>query len=51
MRVELDTNVIVSAYLNQEGHPFRIVKMALADLVSLQVSIPILAEYREVLFR
>jgi hypothetical protein len=30
IRVVLDTNIIVSAYLNEDGQPFRILKLALA---------------------
>lgn len=51
MRVVLDTNVIVSAYLNEDGQPFRILKLALAGLVRLCASEPILAEYQKLLER
>ena len=51
MRVVLDTNVIVSAYLNEDGQPFRVLKLALAGLVRLCASEPILAEYQELLER
>jgi len=51
MRVVLDTNVIVSAYLNEEGQPFRILKLALSGIVRLYASEPILAEYQELLKR
>src|SRR5690242_3405793 len=51
IRVVLDTNIIVSAYLNPEGLPFSIVKLALAGVIRLCISEPILAEYRELLER
>jgi putative PIN family toxin of toxin-antitoxin system len=51
IRVVLDTNVVVSAYLNSEGPPFRVLKLALAGLVRLCASEPILGEYRELLHR
>jgi len=35
IQVVLDTNVIVSAYLNQDGLPFLILKLALAKAVLL----------------
>jgi putative PIN family toxin of toxin-antitoxin system len=47
----LDTNVIVSAYLNPDGLPFFITKLALAGIVQLCSSEPILAEYEELLQR
>jgi hypothetical protein len=34
-RVVLDSNVIVSAYLNPHGQPFRVLKLALVNLVRL----------------
>jgi len=51
IRVVLDTNIVVSAYLNQEGLPFSILKLALAGVIRLCVSGPILAEYEELLQR
>ncbi len=51
IRVVLDTNIIVSAYLNQEGLPFFILKLALAGTVQMCVSEAILAEYQELLNR
>ena len=50
-RVVLDTNVIVSAYLNQEGLPFLILKLAQAKVVRPYASEAILAEYEELLLR
>jgi predicted nucleic acid-binding protein len=46
IRLVLDTNIIVSAYLNEDGLPFFILKLVLAGLVQLCVSAPILAEYQ-----
>jgi putative PIN family toxin of toxin-antitoxin system len=51
IRVVLDTNVIVSAYLNQDGFPFFITKLALSGIIQLWSSEPILAEYEELLQR
>jgi putative PIN family toxin of toxin-antitoxin system len=51
IRVVLDTNVIVSAYLNEDGLPRSILKLALAQAVRLFASLPILAEYEELLLR
>src|SRR5437660_587125 len=51
IRVVLDTNIIVSAYLNQDGLPFLTLKLALARAVRLYASEPILAEYAELLLR
>jgi len=51
IRVVLDTNVVISAYLNQDGPPFRVLKLALAGLIRLYASEPILAEYKELLLR
>ena len=51
IRMVLYTNVVVSAYLNQDGPTFRVLKLALAGLVGLYVSQPILAEYKELLLR
>jgi uncharacterized protein len=51
IRVVLDTNIIVSAYLNQDGLPFLILKLALANVVRPYASEAILAEYKELLFR
>jgi uncharacterized protein len=51
IRVVLDTNIIVSAYLNQEGLPFFILKLALAGNFQLCASEGVLAEYAELLQR
>ena len=51
IRVVLDTNIIVSAYLNQEGLPFFILKLALAGNFQLCASEDVLAEYAELLQR
>ena len=50
-RVVLDTNIIVSAYLNQDGLPFHIFKLGLARAIRICVSEPVLAEYQELLHR
>lgn len=49
IRLVLDTNIIVSTYLNEDGLPFFILKLVLAGLGRLYVSEPILAEYQELL--
>jgi putative PIN family toxin of toxin-antitoxin system len=51
IRVVLDTNIIVSAYLNQDGLPFFILKLALAGHIRPYASEAILAEYEELLLR
>lgn len=51
IRIVLDTNIIVSAYLNQDGLPFLILKLVLSGQVRLYASESILAEYKEVLAR
>ena len=47
--VVLDTNVVVSANLNDEGLEAFVVSLALERQVRLYVSAPILAEYEQVL--
>ena len=51
IRVVLDTNIIVSAYLNEAGHPFRVLKLALARAIDLYASERIFDEYKELLQR
>jgi putative PIN family toxin of toxin-antitoxin system len=51
IRVILDTNIIVSAYLNQDGLPFFILKLALSGSVRLCASEAVFAEYEELLRR
>ena len=51
IRVVLDTNIVVSAYLNQEGFPFLILQLALAGMVRMFTSEAVLAEYAELLNR
>ena len=51
IRVVLDTNIIVSAYLNQDGLPFFVLKLALAGTIQMYASKEILAEYQELLHR
>ena len=49
--VVLDTNIIVSAYLNEDGHPFRVLKLAITGAINLYSSEPIFDEYKELLQR
>jgi putative PIN family toxin of toxin-antitoxin system len=51
IRVVLDTNVVVSAYLNEDGFPRLILILGLAKAVRLYLSPPVLAEYEELLLR
>lgn len=51
IRVVLDTNVIVSAHLNEEGLEASLLTLALAGKIELCVSEAILAEYEGVLRR
>jgi len=51
IRVVLDTNVIVSAHLQEEGLEATVFLLALAGKITLCVSQPILAEYQGVLSR
>jgi uncharacterized protein len=51
IRVVLDTNVIVSAHLHEEGLEATIFLLALSGTITLCVSEPILAEYEGVLRR
>lgn len=51
MRVVLDTNVLVSAFLNPHGVPARILQKALAGELTLLLDSRILAEYAGVLAR
>jgi putative PIN family toxin of toxin-antitoxin system len=51
MRVVLDTNVIVSGFLNPAGPPGTLVRLAAEGALSLCYDARILTEYREVLCR
>jgi putative PIN family toxin of toxin-antitoxin system len=51
MRVVLDTNVIVSGFLNPAGPPGTLVRLAAEGALSLCHDARILTEYREVLLR
>ncbi len=51
IRIVLDTNVIVSAHLNSEGHERHVLDLVLAGKLQLFVSETILAEYDRVLRR
>jgi putative PIN family toxin of toxin-antitoxin system len=50
-RVVLDTNVVVSAHLNEAGSESAVLKLAFAGHLTLFVSEPILTEYEGVLLR
>ena len=49
--VVIDTNLIVSALLRPDGMPAELLRLALGGEVEFFVSVPILAEYEEVLRR
>ena len=51
MKVVLDTNVIVSAFLSPEGKPAAILKMVLHDDLKICINTAILVEYEQVLSR
>lgn len=51
MRVVLDTNVIVSGFLNPDGPPGTLVRLAAEGMLSLCHDARILSEYRQVLLR
>lgn len=51
LRLILDTNVVVSAALQEEGFPRIALTIALSRPARLYISQPILDEYAEVLFR
>ncbi|MBI4310512.1 MAG: putative toxin-antitoxin system toxin component, PIN family [Chloroflexi bacterium] len=51
MRVVVDTNVVVSRFLNPAGTPARVLALARANAFQLLASSAILEEYREALLR
>jgi putative PIN family toxin of toxin-antitoxin system len=51
MKIVLDTNIIVSAFLNPNGIPGEIVSMVLSKKIEICYDNKILAEYTEVLIR
>ncbi len=51
MRIVLDTNVLVSAFLNPRSSPARILRLVLQGDVLIVIDESILAEYHEVLKR
>lgn len=51
MRVVLDTNVLVSAFLKPRSNPARILRLVLQDDIQIIISEYILTEYFEVLTR
>ncbi len=50
-KVALDTNLVVSAHLNEEGHEASVLALALVGKLHLYTSQPILTEYEGVLRR
>jgi putative PIN family toxin of toxin-antitoxin system len=51
LRLVLDTNIMVSAALKEYGLERTVLRLAITKPARLYVSVPILAEYRDVLFR
>jgi putative PIN family toxin of toxin-antitoxin system len=51
LKIVLDTNVLVSAFLSAEGAPAQVVALVLAGEVDLLYDARIVAEYEEVLAR
>ena len=51
MRVVVDTNVLVSAIIAPAGPPAQILDLILSRRLQVIISLPILAEYEEVLVR
>lgn len=52
MRITLDTNVLVSAFIAKQGHPANLLQLALTlENIELVFSAPILKELRDVLMR
>jgi len=51
MRLVLDTNVVISAFLNPEGTPSQVLKLVLQGKAELIVNSKILTEYEKVMSR
>ena len=51
LRIVLDTNIIVSAFINPNGNPSKIVKLILQRQANLYINPGILHEYKEVMLR
>ena len=51
MRLVLDTNVVISAFINPDGKPSQILKLILQRKAELCYNIPILSEYETVTLR
>jgi putative PIN family toxin of toxin-antitoxin system len=51
LRLVLDTNIMVSAALKEDGLERTVLRLAITKPARLYVSVPILAEYQDVLFR
>jgi putative PIN family toxin of toxin-antitoxin system len=50
IKAVLDTNILVSAHLQGQGLPARVLRLAFSTSITIYVSAPILAEY-ELVFR
>ncbi|HDZ87109.1 MAG TPA: putative toxin-antitoxin system toxin component, PIN family, partial [Nitrospirae bacterium] len=51
MKIALDTNVLVSAFLNPHGKPARILRLVLQEEIDLLVDERLFDEYETVLLR
>ena len=51
MRLVIDTNVVVSAFINPYGKPSQIIKMILSRKAELCYNAAILSEYESVMYR
>jgi uncharacterized protein len=52
MRITLDTNILVSAFIAEKGHPAAIIDLALTfSEIDTVLSVPILDEFKDVLSR
>lgn len=51
MKIVLDTNVLVSAFLNPHSKPAKILRLIIQGEIQIIINEAILAEYREVLAR
>jgi putative PIN family toxin of toxin-antitoxin system len=50
-RIVLDTNIIVSSIISENGNPYKIVDMVLDEKFCIYYSLEILTEYEDVLHR
>jgi len=51
LKIVLDTNVLVSAFLNPQSKPARIIRLVIQDEIQIIINEAILSEYHEVLAR